>query len=120
MAELSARDELQLSEAVNVLFRLLSVDRAWTAIAQRPVLAGEDVDLLSGIAEQLRGHIAETVEAAYTLVRIARLADPPSEVGEEARLLPEVRAFYNAVVAQAGGVVPLAGGVQGNHGDGRG
>lgn len=109
MAQLSAYDQLRLSEAVAVFFRLLSFDRAWTALALRPEpLTAEDVDGLTKIAGELRDLIGQTVEAAYTVASVASIAQPPDELGDGIGMPQALRAFYNAQVAAGGGVVTLA------------
>lgn len=108
MPKLSAREEFQLSEAVAVYFRLLQWDRAWTAIAGFPELTRDDVDVLGGIAEELGALVSGSVEAAYTVLRLAEIVDPPNQVGEDAGLLPSVATAYNSVIEAAGGVLQLA------------
>jgi hypothetical protein len=112
MSLLSAPEELRLSEAVAVYFRLLQFDRAWTEMTLRPDLARdltrEDAEILGGIAGELGQLILSTVEAAYVVVTAAEVSQPPDQVGPEAELLPEVEAAYNSVVEAAGGVIPLA------------
>jgi hypothetical protein len=107
LGELSASDELSLSEATAVLFHAVVLDRAWTATARREDLTADDIETLGGIAAELRELIASIVEAAHTVVRVAEVVQPPND-GAADSLIPEVRASYEALLLETGGVVPLA------------
>ena len=108
MAELSTSEEFRLSEATSTFFRLIALDRAWTAVGRRPGLDANDVTALSSVVDQMRELIGRAVESAYDVVTLARKADPPAVLQDPALLDPTVGDLFQTLLNQDGGVPGIA------------
>jgi hypothetical protein len=108
MTQLSTSEELRLAEATSTFFRLIALDRVWTAVGSRPALDADDVEALSSVVDQLRELVIRAVEAAYEVVTLARKAEPPAELQDQALLGPAVGDVFQTLLNRDGGVVGIA------------
>jgi hypothetical protein len=108
MAELSTSEEIRLSGATSTFFRLISLDRAWTAVGRRSGLDADDVSTLSSVVSQMQDLVGRAVEAAYEVVTLAGKAEPPAELQDPALLGPDVSEVFQTLLNRDGGVLGIA------------